>query len=53
MLFRTRGARWYVRYLVQSGRWPDEKALQNVDRETYEWLFLAAKQEMLGIRHQR
>ena len=39
----------YVRYLVQSGRWPDEKALQNVDRETYEWLFLAAKQEMLGI----
>jgi len=39
----------YVRYLVTSGHWPDEQAQQNVDRETYEWMFLGRKQEMTGI----
>jgi len=39
----------YLRYLITSGHWPDEQARQNIDRETYEWLFLSSKQEMMGI----
>jgi len=39
----------YLRYLVTSGHWPDEQARQNIDRETYEWLFLSSKQDLMGI----
>ena len=39
----------FLRYLVTSGHWPDDQARQNIDRETYQWLFISQRQEMLGI----
>ena len=38
-----------LRYLAFTGRWPDEQARQNLDRETYDWLLFTRKQEMMGI----
>ena len=39
----------FLRYLVTTGHWPDDQARQNIDRETYEWLFISRRQEMTGI----
>jgi len=38
-----------LRYLITSGRWPDEQARQTIDRETLEWAFLSRRQELAGI----
>jgi hypothetical protein len=42
----------FLRAFFMTGSWPDEEAKKmggQIDRETYQWLFLIQKQQLLGI----